>query len=238
MRFISLNSETDFEGWRKAARALALNNVAPAEVTWTVQGNQPELFEPPAAAPIETPHGTFNVPAKFVELARDRDPASRHQAFCNPVSPAVAAAGAITNCSMSPPIWTQPRSRRWPRPCAATSTRCMPSCASAKSGARRVAFHRLVRARASHRRTGGAVVRKAFCGYGLVDPDPGRVRALGRARRSLTPGVSKADAPSEDRLEETWRRYYASIFNPARLKVKAMQAEMPKKYWRTCRRLR
>ena len=49
---------------------------------------------------------------------------------------------------------------------------------------------------------------------------------------SITPGVSKTEAPTEDRLEETWRRYYASIFNPARLKVKAMQAEMPKKYWR------
>ena len=49
---------------------------------------------------------------------------------------------------------------------------------------------------------------------------------------SFTPGLSKSDAPSEDRLEETWRRYYASIFNPSRLKVKAMQAEMPKKYWR------
>src|SRR4051812_14570528 len=70
MHFITLASETDFEGWRKAARALALNNVAPAEVTWTVQGNEPELFEPPAAAPLETPHGTFNVPAKFVELAQ------------------------------------------------------------------------------------------------------------------------------------------------------------------------
>jgi DNA polymerase len=49
---------------------------------------------------------------------------------------------------------------------------------------------------------------------------------------SFTSGVSKSEAPSEDRLEETWRRYYASIFNPARLKVKAMQTEMPKKYWR------
>src|SRR6185437_14910735 len=49
---------------------------------------------------------------------------------------------------------------------------------------------------------------------------------------SITPGVAKAEAPTEDRLEETWRRYYASIFNPARLKVKTMQAEMPKKYWR------
>jgi uracil-DNA glycosylase len=49
---------------------------------------------------------------------------------------------------------------------------------------------------------------------------------------TFTPGVSKADAPSEDRLEEIWRRYYASIFNPARLKVKAMENEMPRKYWR------
>src|ERR1700678_1997326 len=43
---------------------------------------------------------------------------------------------------------------------------------------------------------------------------------------------SATEAPTEDRLEETWLRYYASIFNPARLKVKAMQTEMPKKYWR------
>src|SRR5256886_13086498 len=50
---------------------------------------------------------------------------------------------------------------------------------------------------------------------------------------SFTPGVAKSEAPTDDRLEELWRRYYASIFNPARLKVKAMQTEMPKKYWRT-----
>jgi uracil-DNA glycosylase len=44
--------------------------------------------------------------------------------------------------------------------------------------------------------------------------------------------VAKSEAPTEDRLEDLWRRYYASIFNPARLKVKAMQTEMPQKYWR------
>ncbi|MCX7646283.1 MAG: UdgX family uracil-DNA binding protein [Rhodobacteraceae bacterium] len=38
--------------------------------------------------------------------------------------------------------------------------------------------------------------------------------------------------PPEDATEELWRVYYASIFNPARLMVKAMQAEMPKRYWR------
>jgi DNA polymerase len=35
-----------------------------------------------------------------------------------------------------------------------------------------------------------------------------------------------------DETEELWRTYYASIFNPARLKVKMMMTEMPKKYWK------
>ncbi len=35
-----------------------------------------------------------------------------------------------------------------------------------------------------------------------------------------------------DPTDDLWRTYYANIFNPARLKLKAMQAEMPKKYWR------
>jgi DNA polymerase len=35
-----------------------------------------------------------------------------------------------------------------------------------------------------------------------------------------------------DETEELWKTYYANIFNPARLKIKAMQSEMPKKYWK------
>lgn len=35
-----------------------------------------------------------------------------------------------------------------------------------------------------------------------------------------------------DETDELWRTYYANIFNPARLKIKAMTAEMPKKYWK------
>jgi len=44
-------------------------------------------------------------------------------------------------------------------------------------------------------------------------------------------GVSRDMAPTEDELEELWRSYYAHIFNPARVSVGAMQAEMPKQYW-------
>lgn len=51
------------------------------------------------------------------------------------------------------------------------------------------------------------------------------------AALSFTPGARKSDAPQGDPLEEVWRTYYGSIFNPARLKIKAMTAQMPKKYW-------
>ena len=68
MHHITLNGETDFDGWRKAARALVLNGVKPSDVIWNVAGDAPELFAP-TAPPLEPPSGTFNVSAKFVELA-------------------------------------------------------------------------------------------------------------------------------------------------------------------------
>ncbi len=49
---------------------------------------------------------------------------------------------------------------------------------------------------------------------------------------TILPGAMKTDAPDSDPLEAIWKTYYASTFNPARLKVKAMQAEMPRKYWK------
>lgn len=45
------------------------------------------------------------------------------------------------------------------------------------------------------------------------------------------PGGRKEDVPDTDVVENQWKTYFASIFNPSRLKVSAMQAEMPKKYW-------
>jgi len=38
--------------------------------------------------------------------------------------------------------------------------------------------------------------------------------------------------PPEDDTEALWLTYYASIFNPARLMVRAMESEMPRKYWK------
>jgi DNA polymerase len=49
---------------------------------------------------------------------------------------------------------------------------------------------------------------------------------------TFTEGVPKSEAPTEDAVEGLWTTYYSNIFNPARIKTHAMQAEMPKKYWR------
>ncbi len=45
-------------------------------------------------------------------------------------------------------------------------------------------------------------------------------------------GASKDGLPQSDCVEDLWRTYFASTFNPARLKVRAMMSEMPKKYWK------
>jgi DNA polymerase len=47
-----------------------------------------------------------------------------------------------------------------------------------------------------------------------------------------SPGAVRGDAPDGDPVEEVWKTYYASTFNPARVKTKAMVREMPKKYWK------
>jgi DNA polymerase len=51
-------------------------------------------------------------------------------------------------------------------------------------------------------------------------------------RIRFTPGVTRDQAPDQDRTEDLWRTYYASIFNPARVKVDAMKKEMPAYYWK------
>ncbi len=48
----------------------------------------------------------------------------------------------------------------------------------------------------------------------------------------FTAGLTQAEAPEADAIEPLWRTYYANIFNPARVKIHEMQAEMPKRYWK------
>ncbi|APW36269.1 uracil-DNA glycosylase [Rhodoferax koreense] len=51
-------------------------------------------------------------------------------------------------------------------------------------------------------------------------------------RLSFGPGARREDAPAADAGEQLWLTYYENIFNPARLKLKMMQKEMPRFYWK------
>ncbi|WP_324754620.1 UdgX family uracil-DNA binding protein [Roseovarius sp. Pro17] len=63
----------------------------------------------------------------------------------------------------------------------------------------------------------------------IVTPDVSAVFENGTL--SFHKGMAKPDLP-DDASEQLWVTYFRNIFNPARLKVKAMQSEMPKKYWK------
>ena len=54
----------------------------------------------------------------------------------------------------------------------------------------------------------------------------------GQGSLETGPGARKADAPPTDAGEALWLTYYQNIFNPARLRLKMMQKEMPKRYWK------
>lgn len=48
----------------------------------------------------------------------------------------------------------------------------------------------------------------------------------------FSPGVQESDAPVGDEVERLWVTYYSNIFNPARVKVRAMKAQMPMRNWK------
>ncbi|MEM9238324.1 MAG: DUF4130 domain-containing protein, partial [Verrucomicrobiota bacterium] len=48
----------------------------------------------------------------------------------------------------------------------------------------------------------------------------------------FTEGVERDPFDQADSFEDAWRAYYRSIYNPARIKLKAMQGEMAKRYWK------
>ncbi|WP_315706175.1 MULTISPECIES: UdgX family uracil-DNA binding protein [unclassified Bradyrhizobium] len=232
MHIVTLDSNTDFDGWRKAARALATNDVKPAEVTWRVRGATADLFDDQAETTLpEVPEGTFSVPASFVELAQSailhRDPnrfgllyrllwrlRANHDLMTIATDPDVAQVNAIARAVRRDEhkMHAFVRFREIGR----------------ERETRYVAWfepeHHIVELAAPF-----FARRFADMPWSILTPD--LCAHWDGSRVSFTPGVSKAEAPSEDRLEEVWRRYYASIFNPARLKVKAMEKEMPKRYW-------
>ncbi|MBB5686102.1 UdgX family uracil-DNA binding protein [Sphingobium boeckii] len=227
MRSIALADEDDFDGWRQAARALALADMPPDAVIWQVGDAPCDLFAE-AGSPMATTEAAFSVPRPFVDLAKSailhHDPA-RFSLLYTLLLRIRDQPGAMQDRA-------DPLLRRL-EDMAKSVRRDIHKMRAflrfRELDGRFVAWfepdHHIVRANA-----GFFVRRFATMHWSILTPEV----SLHWDGDTLTegPGATKSDAPDGDPVEEVWKTYYASIFNPARLKKGAMLKEMPKKYWK------
>ncbi len=231
MRSVVLDDEADWQGWRLAARSLALQGIAPEEIVWSVR-TPDDLFAAAAGPSPVASEGTFNVPKALVELGQTviqaRDPArfallyrllwrahrgERHlldQVTDLEVQRAQRLAQAVRRDTHKMRAFVRFRVVQEP------------------GGTRHVAWfepgHHIVEANADF-----FVRRFATMTWSILTPD--RCAHWNGADMHFTPGANRGDVPDDDALEAYWRAYFSAIFNPARLKIGAMTSEMPRKYW-------
>jgi DNA polymerase len=230
---IILEAPDGFDGWREAARELVMAGVPPMGVVWQVRGEDGELFGSEGAVPPASGQPMFSVPKPFIELAK--------AAICHSDPQRFALLYTL--------LWKLKANRR------ALEDRADPLVDRLEKLAKEVRrdahkMHAFVRFREVEedggtrfvaffepdhhivRREAGFFVRRfATMRWSILSPELSIHWDPASETLSEGPGATKAEAPDGDPLEETWRTYYSSIFNPARLKVKAMLKEMPKKYW-------
>ncbi|MCU6454265.1 UdgX family uracil-DNA binding protein [Sphingomonas sp. A2-49] len=234
MRVATLPAADDFDAWRDAARALAAEQVPPEDVVWQVGDTPVDLF---AAAPDMPPPapsaGALSVPRAFIDLARSVAMAAEPERFALLYT-------ALCRLRTEPRLMedqADPLIRRL-EVIAKTVRRDIHKMRAFlrfrevqddDGVARFVAWfepeHHIVRANAAF-----FVNRFASMRWSILTPEVS-LHWDGKAL-SEGPGASNADAPDGDPTEEVWKTYYASIFNPARVKIGAMLKEMPRKYWK------
>lgn len=220
----------DFAEWRSAARGLLASGIAPEDVSWRGSEEGASLFGDEAVA---VPAGAVSLPRELLEIAE--------RVICHRDPEVPARLYRI--------IWRAARDRQL---LARTTDAEVDWLRKADKAIRRdvhkmhafVRFRRLGEAAGresfaawfepSHRilRLTAPFFQRRFYGmdWAIVTPD---ARAIWQGEMlSYGPGGTKDEVPESDVVEDQWRAYYGAIFNPARVKIDAMRAEMPKKYWK------
>ena len=232
MRTVTLPTSDDFDAWRDAARALAAAETPPDEIVWQVGDAPQDLFAGQTVPLAAAAPSAFSVPRPFIDLARNvvlaRDPERFSLLYT-----------LLVRLRREPRLMddrADPLLRRLDG-LAKTVRRDIHKMRAFlrfrevedADGARYVAWfepeHHIVRANAAF-----FVNRFASMRWSILTPEVSL--HWDGAALSEGPGATKADAPDGDPTEEVWKTYYASIFNPARVKIGAMLKEMPRKYWK------
>ena len=224
-----------FEDWRDQARALLALRVPPGEVLWSDAPTEPGLFAPVENLAPGSP--APKVPAAFLGLARTvaahTDP--RRWGALYRVLWRLTHGGErhLLAVATDPEIrqlqlWAKAIGRDIHKMHAFVRFRLV-GTAEATGREQFVAWfepeYRIVRLTAGF-------FQKRFAGMDWSILTPEECVHWDGNTLHFTAGVPRSEAPDEDALDELWRTYFRSIFNPARLKVRAMQSEMPKKYWK------
>ena len=228
---VRLAGETDFPGWREAARRLVLNGIRPKDVAWHA-GAGDDLFAAPTPLPAAPDGVALNVPREFVELAEAvicHSDAGRF-ALLYRVLFRLRSQTLLLRVASDPDVQRLHELEKAVRR-DIHKMRAFVRFVKVGDGddERYVAWfeptHFIVE------RNAPFFVRR-FTGMRWTILTPRASADWDGETLTIGPGASRAEAPAEDATNELWRTYFANIFNPARLKPKAMQAEMPKKYWR------
>lgn len=219
-----------FDAWRTAARALASNDISADNVQWAMEGDAQSLFahDTPLPAPRE-----MSVPKTFLPLAKlvcANRTAGAHDLLYRVLLRCRSGHSLLGNRA-DPQVqqletWAKNVRRDMHKMKAFVRFRDV-----TPQGANRRQFlswfepdHRIEEPIASFftRRFGDM-------DWVIVTPE---VTTRFNGGTLSHEAVASARLDLSDETEDLWRTYYANIFNPARLKIKAMQSEMPKKYWK------
>ncbi len=227
---ITLPAEDDFEAWRDAARGLAEAGVPGHAVVWQVEGGDADLFG--GDVPPPPPGPGFAVPRGFVALAKSAICHSEPERFALLYALLLKLKGnkrALEDRADPLVDRIEKLAKEVRRDVHKMHAFVRFREVAEEEGSRFVAWfepdHHIVR------HTAGFFVRRfATMRWSILTPEV----CIHWDGSTLTesPGATRADAPNGDPVEETWKTYYASIFNPARVKINAMTKEMPKKYWK------
>jgi DNA polymerase len=235
VRAVALAHPADFEGWRAHARELAQARIPPDRVLWRSGDGGEDLFDDGAAPPPpvpDQPKRAFSVPRRFLELAEavapHRDP--ERWALLYTALTRVIESRALVDDSADPLMFKLGAMAKSVRRDVHKMRAFVRFRSVGIPGDERfVAWfepeHHIVRPN-----SGFFVRRFAHMKWSILTPQECAHWDMEALR--FTPGATYREAPDGDDLEATWKTYYASIFNPARVKVGAMLREMPKKYWR------
>ena len=235
MHAVTLAHPTDFDGWRRAARALRLAETPPSDVRWRVGEAEAALFDG-APPPDAAPNAAFTVPRDFVQLAkvvichRETDRFDLLYRLLWRLREEPRLLGLLTDPDVGEALARQKSVRQAEHKMHAfVRFRRVDDEADDKAQEEYFAWfeppHYVIE-------LGSPFFVRRLANVRFTIASPYVTVSWDRAQLNVIPGGAPDGLPAEDAVEDDWREYFRNIFNPARLNPKLMKQHMAVEYWK------